>query len=67
MAKTIEEAAYQLFEAMDFDELIVWAKLYEVEHNEEEWLKDEWTDKERDLRGEVADAAIKVFEKGSKE
>ena len=67
MAKTIEEVIYQMYGTMDFDDLIVWADLYKVAHFEEEWLDDEWSDKEDALRGEVADAAIKVFEKGSAE
>lgn len=65
MAKMIEEAVYELYEEMAFNILIIWADLYKVEHDEEDWLDDEWTDKECALRGEVSDAAIKVFEKGS--
>lgn len=66
MAKTVEEAIYQLYAYMSFLELIVWADLYKVEHNEDEWVDDEWPDKENALRQEVSDAAIRVFEKGSK-
>lgn len=65
MAKTIEEAVYAIFEDMDFEILIIWANLYKVEHDEDSWLDDEWTDKESSLRQEVSDAMIKVFEKGT--
>ena len=67
MPKTVEEVIYELYEAIAFDTLIVWANFYKVEHNEEEWSDDEWPDKESVLRQEVSDAAIRVFEKGSKE
>lgn len=67
MAKTVEEVIYQLYETMDFDDLIVWAELYKVEHSKvTEWLDDEWPDNESALRQKVSDAAIAVFEKGSK-
>ena len=67
MAKTAEEVIYELYAAMDFELLIIWADLYKVAHHEEEWLSSDWSDQEDGLRQEVADAAIKVFEKGSKE
>ncbi len=36
MAKTIEEAVYQVFGDIDFEVLIAWADLYKVEHHKDE-------------------------------
>ncbi len=65
MPRTVEDIIAELYDAMDFDMLISWADLLNVEHDKEHWLDDECTDKESALRQEVAEAAIKVFEEHS--
>jgi len=56
--KTIEDVIDQLFENMDFDNLIIWADTLEVEHNEKLWLDDMWPDHETDLRVKVAETFL---------
>lgn len=58
MAKTVEDKVYELFDDMDFDTLVKWADVLEVEHHESEWTKSEWTDLESELRQEVSNTMV---------
>lgn len=53
----------QFVSDLDFEVLIIWADILNVEHDEDMWLDDMWTDCEDELRVEVAEAVRKVGEK----
>jgi hypothetical protein len=59
----IDDLIDQFVEDLDFDVLITWADILEVEHDEGIWLDDMWPEKEGELREEVGDAMRKVGEK----
>jgi len=40
----------QYVEDMSFGALIAYCNIYGVDHDEEQWLDDEWHDKESELR-----------------
>ena len=54
----------QFAEDLEFGVLIGWADILAVDHNENEWLDDEWPDREDELRAEVADALFVAGERG---
>jgi len=61
MAKlSIEDLIDQFVEDLDFDTLIVWADILDVEHDESQWLDDMWPDLEGELREKVGDAMAQV-------
>lgn len=57
----------QFVSDLDFDVLIIWADILNVEHDENMWLDDMWTDAEEELRTEVAEAMRKVGVKNAKD
>lgn len=65
MGNTIEDAMTELFNDVTFETLIVWADLLKIEHDEENWLDDEWTEKEDALRQRLTEFATTVLEEGS--
>jgi hypothetical protein len=52
----IDDLINQFTEDLAFDALLIWA----VEHNQEQWLDDDWPDKENELRTAVAEAMERV-------
>ncbi len=50
-------------EKLDFDTLVVWAKLLEVECDVDMWLDDDYPDKDDELRVNVAEAMMKIGDK----
>lgn len=50
----------EIVEGLCFETLIRCADLLEVTHNYEQWLDDEWPDKEDELRVKVAEAMEKL-------
>lgn len=65
MGNTIEDAMTELFNDVTFETLIAWADLLKIEHDEENWLDDEWTEKEDALRQRLTEFATTVLEEGS--
>ncbi len=61
---TITGLIEQFVEDLDFDMLIDWADILNVEHDEKNWLDDEWPDKENELRVAVAEAMRNIGKKG---
>jgi len=61
--KTVEDAIEQLLDELPFEQVIGWANIYNVPHDEETWFDDEWPDKEGELRVQVAAAMLKAQEK----
>ena len=59
---TMTDLIDQLIEDMDFDVVVEWAKILEVEVNPPP-LGDMWPDWENELRVEVAEAMEKVGQK----
>lgn len=53
--KTIDDCLSHLTSHMSFEELIIWADALEVDHDQECWADDEWTNLEDKLRGEVGE------------
>lgn len=62
----IDDLIDQFIEDLDFEVLIIWADILGVEHEEDMWLDDMWTDCESELRAEVGDAMRKVGKKEAK-
>lgn len=56
----IDDLIDQFIEDLDFDVLIIWADILNVEHDEDMWFDDMWPDAESELRVEVGDAMRKV-------
>ena len=63
---TIDDLIDQFVSDLEFDVLIIWADVLDVEHDENMWLDDMWTDAENELRVQVGDAMRKVGEKKAK-
>ena len=59
----IDDLIDQFIEDLDFEVLIVWADILDVEHEENLWLDDMWPELEGELRVEVGDAMRKVGQK----
>lgn len=53
----------QLVSDLALDVLVGWADILNVEHDFEQWLDDDYPDKEDELRVKVAEAMRKVGEK----
>ena len=51
-----EDLINQFVETLDFDKLIALADILDVEHEEKQWLDDEYPDKEDELGLRVAEA-----------
>ena len=49
MSNVVENAMVSLFDDMTVETLVIWADLFKIEHDEENWLDDEWTDKENEM------------------
>ena len=62
----IDDLIDQFVSDLDFDVLIIWADILKVEHDEDMWLDDMWTDAENELRQEVAEAMAKIGRKDKK-
>ena len=60
---TMDDLIEQFVSDLDFDVLIIWADILEVEHDENMWLDDMWPDCEAELRTEVGDAMARVGQK----
>lgn len=60
---TLEVLAANFVDALDFSTLIAWADMLNVEHDEDEWLDDQWPDRETSLRVAVVEALLKVGSK----
>lgn len=63
---TLEDLIDQFVSDLAFEVLVIWADILNVEHDEDMWLDDMWTDAENELRQEVAEAMGKVGEKKAK-
>jgi len=50
----------QFVESLPFSTLLIWADIVKVPHDEDQWIDDEWPDKEDELRVAVAEAMGKV-------
>ena len=61
---SMDDLIDQFVSDLDFDVLITWADILSVEHDEDMWLDDMWTDAESELRQEVAEAMGKIGQKG---
>ncbi len=64
---SIDDLIDQFVEDLDFDVLLCWADILGIGHEEETWLKDEWLDREDELRVLVAEAMGKVGKPPKKE
>ena len=53
----------QFVEDLEFDVLIGWADIFNIDHDYKSWLDDDYPEKESELRGQVADAMNKVGRK----
>ncbi len=53
----------QFVSDLDFDVLIIWADILDVEHDEGMWLDDMWPDCESELRQQVAEAMVNIGKK----
>lgn len=53
----------QFVEDLEFDVLVCWADTLGIEHDEKQWLDDDWPDKDSELRTSVGDAMRKVGKK----
>lgn len=60
---TLDDQILQLVEAFSLEQLIAWADLLGVQDTIEQWLDDDYPDKENELRVDVAEAFMKVGEK----
>ena len=56
----MSDLATQFVEDLEFDTLLVWADILKVSPDENQWLDDDWPDREDDLRVAVAEAMGKV-------
>ena len=63
----IEDLINQLVEDMDFDVLLEWANLFEIQPDQLSWPDDLWPDQEAGLRVNVAEAMRKVGENAQAE
>ncbi len=59
----LDDLIVQLVEDLELGSLIGWADIFGVEHDEEQWLDDEWPDREDELRVAVAEAMQRVGKK----
>ncbi len=57
---TMTDLIEQFVEDLSFDALVVWADILGVEHDEKQWLDDDWPMKDNELRVCVAEAMDKV-------
>jgi hypothetical protein len=57
---TMDDLIDQFVEDLDFDVLLIWADILEVEHEENLWLDDMWPELECELRETVKDAMAEV-------
>ena len=53
----------QFVSDLDFDVLIIWADILDVEHDEDMWIDDMWPDCESELRQEVCEAMANIGRK----
>lgn len=53
----------QFVENLDFDVLIIWADILDVEHEENLWLDDMWPELESELRVKVSEAMAEIGRK----
>lgn len=61
---TIDDLIDQFVEDLDFDVLIIWADILNVEHEENSWLDDMWPELENELREKVGEAIAQIGRKG---
>lgn len=57
---SIEDLIDQFIEDLDFDVLIIWADILDVEHDESQWLDDMWPEYECELRTAVGEAMANI-------
>ena len=60
---SIDDLIDQFIEDLDYDVLVAWANIFEVEVNPPSLLDDMWLDWESELRVEVGDAMREVGQK----
>lgn len=62
----MDDLIEQFVRDLDFDVLVIWADILDVEHDEGTWLDDMWPDRGSELRQEVGDAMAKIGQKINK-
>ncbi len=67
LAAKMSVLATQFVDDLPFDVLIEWANILGVEHDEKQWLDDEWPEKDSEQRAKVAEAMEKVGKKAQAE
>jgi hypothetical protein len=56
----MDDLISQFTEDLTFDALLVWADILKIEHNHEQWLDDDYPEKESELRTAMAEAMERV-------
>jgi len=62
MKVDIDNVVYEMVESLDLDELHFVAGKLDVEHDESSWLKDEYIDKEQELKQNLEDVLRDILE-----
>ena len=63
----IEDLITQFVDDLSFDVLLSWADMLGVEHDEKQWLDDEWPNRDSELRVEVGEAMESIGKKEAKD
>ena len=59
---SIEGDIDNLIDSLSFSAIIQWADTYDIPHYEDQWLDDEWPDREDELRVQVKECVQTAME-----
>ncbi len=60
---TMDDFITKFVEDLNFDLLIGWSDIFNLDHDYKSWLDDDYPEKENELRTKLVDAMLKVGKK----